>query len=144
MHLGWYTKLLLCIVCFVCGSTVLTVVFIPRYSPLKLLEVAELLGFVKVGMSASKYVPQLIYNQKRRSTKGWAINSTILDIGGGVLSLLQLVVDGVASHDIGSVMGNTSKIALALVTMVFDLFFLVQHFVLFRDNQPEVISLSDW
>lgn len=143
-YLSSSSKMLIWIVCFVCGLAVSGIILFPGRTPLKLLDLAELLGFVKVFMSTCKYVPQLLYNQRRRSTKGWAINSTILDITGGMLSLSQLIVDGLANNDIASVFGNTSKLGLALVSMVFDVLFLVQHFVLFRDRQPEVISLDKW
>lgn len=144
LHVSPYTKALLLIVCTSCSLAVGCVIFFPARTPIRLLDVAELLGFVKVCMSTSKYIPQLIYNQQRKSTKGWAINSTILDITGGSLSLAQLFMDGYINNNIGSVLGNTSKLALALVSMIFDILFLIQHFVLFPERQPDVISLNDF
>lgn len=144
LHVSPYTKVLLFMVISGCGLVVAGVIFLPSRVPFHLLDVAELLGFIKVCMSTSKYIPQLIYNQQRKSTKGWAINSTILDILGGALSLSQLFLDAIVNQDIGSVLGNTSKLALALVSMIFDILFLIQHFVLFPDRQPDVISLVDF
>lgn len=143
-HLSPYSKMLLFVVCTTCGLAVSSVILFPSKAPIKLLDVAELLGFVKVCMSTSKHIPQLIYNQQRKSTKGWAINSTILDITGGLLSLSQLFMDAYINNDIESVLGNTSKLSLALVSMIFDILFLIQHFILFPERQPSVISLDDF
>lgn len=144
LHLSFYTKVLLIVILAGCGIAVFGVILLPAKLPLTLLDISELLGFVKVCMSTSKYIPQLIYNQQRKSTKGWAINATILDITGGLLSLSQLFADGYANNDIASVLGNFSKLSLALVSMIFDVLFLIQHFILFPNSQPEVISLNDW
>lgn len=143
-HLSAYTQIILYFVCFTCFLTVGSVLVMRDHSPIKLLDVAEMLGFVKVCMSTYKYIPQLIYNHRRRSTKGWAINSMLLDIIGSVSSLAQLFLDGYLNNDIGSVWANTSKLCLALVTMIFDMLFLFQHYVLFPSRQPEVISLADF
>lgn len=37
-----------------------------------------------------KYVPQVLLNIRRRSTKGWTIWNVILDLTGGLLSVLQV------------------------------------------------------
>ena len=37
-----------------------------------------------------KYVPQVMLNVRRRSTKGWTIWNVILDLTGGLLSVVQV------------------------------------------------------
>lgn len=143
-HLSRYTQALLWAVILVCSLMAGSLIFLREKAPLKLLDLAETLGFIKVCMSTSKYIPQLIYNQRRRSTKGWAMNSMALDIVGGLSSMSQLFLDGYLNGDIGAVWGNTSKLALAMVTMLFDMMFMFQHYVLFPSQTPEVISLSDF
>lgn len=143
-HVSKYSKILLSVVIMFCLAIVGSVLLQGKDSRFKLLDVAEILGYVKVCMSTSKYIPQLIYNHRRRSTKGWAMNSMILDIIGGLSSLAQLFLDGYVNHDIGSVWGNTAKLSLAVVTMTFDMLFLFQHYVLFADSKPEVISLHNF
>lgn len=143
-HLSVYTRVLLYSVIAFCSAMVLGAVLIPTSMPLQLLDVAEILGTVKVCMSISKYIPQLIHNHRRKSTKGWAMNAMALDIIGGLSSLGQLFLDGYINHDVGAVWGNTSKLALAIVTMSFDMMFMFQHYVLFPKYQPEVISLDDF
>lgn len=51
------------------------------------------LQYVKLAISVIKYVPQTWLNRKRRATTGWAIENTLLDGAGGVLSLAQIVLD---------------------------------------------------
>lgn len=51
------------------------------------------LQYVKLAISVVKYVPQAWLNHTRRATVGWAIENTLLDCAGGVLSLAQLVLD---------------------------------------------------
>lgn len=139
------TRGLLYLVGILCTITIGNVLLLKDRASFKLLDIAELLGYIKVFMSVSKYIPQLIYNHQRKSTKGWAINSTILDIFGGVSSLGQLFLDGYLNNDLSSIWGNTSKLMLALVTIAFDIFFLLQHYVIFpKYYKPQVISLSDF
>lgn len=143
--------LIIAIICF-CGWTIGNVLFLGEHSSYTLLEVAQLLGYLKVFMSLTKYIPQLIHNHRRKSTKGWAINSTILDVVGGVSSLSQLYLDAyLGNPDTGKLMiwkgvwdGNRSKMLLSLVTMIFDFFFLFQHYVLFANKKRNVISLDDF
>ncbi len=37
-----------------------------------------------------KYVPQVVLNIRRRSTQGWTIWNVILDLAGGLLSVVQV------------------------------------------------------
>uniref|UniRef100_A0A060SZW5 ARAD1C07480p n=1 Tax=Blastobotrys adeninivorans TaxID=409370 RepID=A0A060SZW5_BLAAD len=112
--------------------------------PYQLVDVAMGLGNVKVVMSTAKYIPQIAHNHQRRTTKGWSMSSVHLDIAGGVLSLLQLVLDGYMRHDIKGIFNNSVKLALSLVTMLFNCIFMFQHYVLYGapEQLPEVIALS--
>lgn len=62
---------------------------------------------------------------------GWSIVQQLLDFSGGVLSLLQLVIDSALQADWSGITGNPVKVGLANVSMAFDLVFMVQHFVLY-------------
>ncbi len=57
---------------------------------------------------------------RRRSCSGWNIWNVVLDFMGGVLSLLQLVGDAVDLDDFSSITGNTPKLGLSLISMIFD------------------------
>lgn len=143
-HISKYTQLLLAGVCSLCLIMCITVVCFPHSTTLHLLDVAEILAYVKVTMSTVKNIPQLLYNHKRRSTKGWAVNATILDFAGAVFSISQLVLDAYRSHHMENIFGNSSKLSLALVTIAFNIMFLVQHFILYPNSgYPDVIRLDE-
>ena len=46
---------------------------------------------------------QVLINRRAQSTAGWNIWTTLLDVTGGVLSIGQLVLDAVLTHDVGKV-----------------------------------------
>lgn len=45
---------------------------------------------MQVGTGILKYVPQVALNMRRRSTTGWTIWNVILDLVGGLLSVVQV------------------------------------------------------
>jgi len=80
-----------------------------------------------------KYVPQAWVNYKRKSTVGWSIIPILLDLSGGVLSLVQLVLDSSLQSDWSGITGNPVKFLLGNITIVSDMVFIFQHYVLYRD-----------
>lgn len=70
-------------------------------------------------------------NYKRKSTDGWSIIQILLDLAGGVLSILQLVIDSSLEADWSGVTGNPVKFGLGNVSIFFDLIFIVQHYILY-------------
>lgn len=95
------------------------------------LDFMYLLSGVKVLITISKYVPQVLLNYRRKSTEGWSPWNVTLDMSGGVLSLLQLIFDSVVLKDWNGVTGNLAKLGLSLVTIFFDVIFLAQHYILY-------------
>lgn len=87
--------------------------FPPANSQFQMYDVASVMGNVKVLMSVSKYIPQVLWNRRRKSTKGWSIDAIQLDIVGGVLSLGQLFLDGYIRGDMKGVFNNSVKLLLA-------------------------------
>jgi hypothetical protein len=75
---------------------------------------------IKVLITFTTYVPQVMMNWQRQSTSGWSIWNVTLDVTGGTLSLLQLVFDSYALNDWSGVTGNLAKLGLASVTILFD------------------------
>lgn len=85
------------------------------------------LGYGKLVISFVKYSPAVYWNYKRQSTKGWSIFNIVLDLVGGSFSL--------ASGSISVQNGlNVTKLFLAILTVVYDLIFVFQHYVLYRGN----------
>lgn len=91
------------------------------------------LSYVKLIVTIVKYVPQAWVNYKRKSTAGWSIVQILLDLMGGVLSLIQLVLDSSFQNDWSGVTGNPVKFLLSNVSIAFDVVFMVQHYLLYRD-----------
>jgi len=58
----------------------------------------------------------------------------LLDLNGGVLSLVQLVLDASLQSDWSGITGNPVKLLLGNVTIFFDLIFIVQHYILYSET----------
>jgi LCT (Lysosomal Cystine Transporter) family transporter len=95
------------------------------------------LGFVKVFISCIKYAPQAYLNYRRKATTGWSIGNVLLDFTGGILSILQMVVDalrivpGTSTTVDASDFANVPKMLLGLESILFDVVFMVQHYLLY-------------
>lgn len=95
------------------------------------------ISYVKLVITVVKYVPQAWVNYKRKSTRGWSIAQILLDFTGGVLSLVQLFIDSAFQNDWSGITGNPIKFLLSNVTIFFDLIFMVQHYILYRNAENE-------
>jgi cystinosin len=73
----------------------------------------------------------VVANRRNRSTEGWSIWQILLDFTGGVLSIAQLVLDSALQGDWSGITGNPVKLALGNVSMVYDVIFMTQHYVLY-------------
>lgn len=64
-----------------------------------------------------------------------------LDLAGGVLSIIQLVIDSASGGDWSGILGNPAKFALGNVTIFFDVLSIYQHYFLYRgavdDGSPD-------
>lgn len=59
---------------------------------------------------------------------------------GGVLSLSQLGIDSYIQHDWSGLTGNPVKLALGNIAIVFDIVFMLQHFVLYHGKEPKDLT----
>ena len=89
------------------------------------------LTYVKLIFTIFKCVPQVWSNHQRKSTAGWSITQVYLDIAGGLLSLMQLVIDSSVQADWSGLAGNPVKFGLAMISLFFDVAFMAQHYVLY-------------
>ncbi|RYG51179.1 hypothetical protein EON67_03905 [archaeon] len=90
------------------------------------------LSYIKLVITLTKYTPQAVLNWRRKSTEGWNIYNVLLDFTGGALSVLQLLLDCGVKHDWSYFETGSVKFGLGLISMVFDVIFMVQHFFLYR------------
>ncbi|GJJ77784.1 cystinosin [Entomortierella parvispora] len=100
------------------------------------------LSYIKLGISFLKYCPQLYLNFTAKSTVGWSIHNILLDFTGGVLSIGQLVLDSSLSGDWSGISGDPVKFGLGFLSIAFDLIFMTQHFVLYRNREDFYAPLS--
>jgi cystinosin len=123
--------------------TYLTIVAIWKKSTW--LDFLYFLSYIKIFVSLIKYLPQVILNMKRKSTVGWSIWNILLDFTGGILSVLQLVLDCASMGDWTGITGNVAKFVLGNVSIFFDVIFMLQHYVLYHENsrQQSVSSTSE-
>lgn len=101
-------------------------------------------------------------NYRRKSTVGWSIGCIFLDIIGGIFSILQMLLNAY-NHgnerfyfcyitdnysnvrfpdDWISIFGDPTKFCLGLFSICFDIFFIIQHYVLYRYVNKDYIRLS--
>lgn len=57
------------------------------------LDFLNVCGYVKLAITLIKYVPQAVMNYRRKSTVGWSIGNILLDFTGGILSMLQMILN---------------------------------------------------
>lgn len=98
-----------------------------------------LLSTVKVLITVLKFYPQVISNYNRKSTQGWNIYGTWLDLIGSVLSILQLVLDCRDQNDWNGIEGNFVKVALGLISGSYDVVFCVQHYLLYPGTGDDAV-----
>jgi cystinosin len=91
-------------------------------------------SYVKLAITIIKYCPQAWMNYKRKSTEGWSIGNILLDFTGGVLSVLQMFLLSINYNDWSSIFGSPTKFGLGFFSILFDILFIIQHYVLYRTN----------
>jgi len=103
---------------------------------LQWLDFLQYCSYVKLGITLIKYMPQAYMNYRRKSTVGWSIGNIILDFTGGSLSIVQMVLISYNNDDWSSIFGDPTKFGLGFFSVVFDIFFMLQHYIFYRGNLP--------
>ncbi|KAK6038205.1 putative cystinosin [Cooperia oncophora] len=102
------------------------------FNLINVLQFVMCFSYIKMAVTLSKYFPQTFFNFKRKSTVGWSIGNVLLDFTGGSLDILQMVLQCVNVDDWVAFYGNPVKFGLGLVSIFFDIIFMIQHYVLYR------------
>ncbi|KAL3629132.1 hypothetical protein CASFOL_026354 [Castilleja foliolosa] len=130
-----FTKIYTAInVIFVLAATVCTCIAIPSRSWFWLLSC---FNTIQVVMTVIKYIPQVVFNFKRKSTSGFSIGMVLLDLLGGISNNIQMLMQSLDQKSWENFYGNLGKSLLATVTIVFDLIFMVQHYALYPHKKAE-------
>lgn len=94
-------------------------------------------------MTTVKYIPQAVMNFRRKSTIGFSIGNILLDLLGGVASYGQMAVQSIDQNSWVNFYGNIGKTLLSLVSIFFDLLFILQHYVLYPAKKTATSPDSD-
>lgn len=92
------------------------------------------ISYVKISVTMVKYIPQVLLNYSRKSTIGWSITACTLDLIGSTMSMLQLFLDCNDTNDWSGLVGDIVKFLLGLLSLGFDIIFMVQHYILYPQH----------
>ncbi|KHJ93907.1 cystinosin domain protein [Oesophagostomum dentatum] len=98
---------------------------------MNMLQFVTSLSYIKMAVTLFKYIPQALLNFRRKSTTGWSIGNVLLDFTGGCLDILQMCLQCWNVADWTAFYGNPVKFGLGLVSIFFDILFMIQHYVLY-------------
>ncbi|CAG2165995.1 unnamed protein product [Oppiella nova] len=114
------------------SASVILAILVPTTHWFNWLTFLYYFSYVKLTITIIKYIPQAWFNYKRQSTIGWSIGNILLDFTGGSLSLLQMFLLAHNYDDWLQIFKNFTKFGLGMVSILFDVLFIVQHYVLYR------------
>ncbi|KAG5668373.1 hypothetical protein PVAND_016314 [Polypedilum vanderplanki] len=117
--------------------TALVIIILCSIGNLHWLDFLYTCSYIKLAVTLTKYVPQAFLNYKRKSTVGWSIENILLDFTGGILSMLQMIFNSYNYNDWASIFGDPTKFGLGLFSVLFDIVFIVQHYVLYKDARHQ-------
>ncbi|XP_016091284.1 cystinosin-like isoform X1 [Sinocyclocheilus grahami] len=100
-------------------------------------------SYIKLGVTLVKYIPQAYMNYRRQSTAGWSIGNVLLDFTGGSFSLLQMFLQAYNNDKWKFIFGDPTKFGLGVLSIFFDVVFIVQHYCLYRNREPMYHDLDD-
>ena len=132
------------IILFGCVASILVGIFLSSAWLISWLQTVFILGYIKTFIGLVKYAPQALLNYRRKSTEGFAVGMMIFDLIGGAASLLQMAFLAINNDDVGSVFGNPGKFGTGVVTVVFEIVFLLQEYVLYPKRKFEGINVAEY
>lgn len=110
------------------SAAVCVFVAIQRHSWFWLISV---FNTIQVVMTVIKYIPQAFMNFRIKSTDGFSIGNILLDLLGGLTNYGQMAVQSIDQKSWVNFYGNIGKTLLSLVSIFFDIVFIIQHYILY-------------
>ncbi|PIN17820.1 putative membrane protein [Handroanthus impetiginosus] len=120
-------------------AAVCVFIALPRHSWLWLISC---FNTIQVVMTIIKYIPQAFFNFRRKSTVGFSIGNILLDFFGGVMNYSQMAVQSIDQNSWVNFYGNIGKTMISLVSIFFDILFIIQHYVLYPSKRATMPSVS--
>eukprot|EP00756_Hemistasia_phaeocysticola_P004880 Hpha_TRINITY_DN13057_c0_g1::TRINITY_DN13057_c0_g1_i1::g.69201::m.69201/K12386/CTNS; cystinosin len=143
LHWGTVLVIILCLIPFVVWAICIGYDVNDRGHPFNWVDWFLGLSWLKLGISIYKYLPQVRLNWLRKSTTGWNIWNVLLDFTGGSMSVAQQIMDCQTQHNWDGIAGDPVKFGLGCCSMVFDVVFMFQHYVLYADNNRRIQEAED-
>ena len=103
-------------------------------SKISLMEYLTSFSYIKLAVTLIKYIPQAYMNYKRKSTDGWSIGSVHSDL---------YFFLSYNNNEWSGIFGNFPKFGLALVSIIFDVLFLFQHYLFYRQGKMKTSPTTD-
>lgn len=100
-------------------------------------------SYIKLGVTLIKYIPQAYMNYCRQSTEGWSIGNVLLDFTGGSFSLIQMFLQAYNNNKWKFIFGDPTKFGLGVLSIFFDVVFIIQHYCLYRNRESLYHDLDD-
>ena len=135
---GFRVSFTACIMTFLLCFSCLIAIFLATISVITWLNCLYVMSYVKFCVSLIKFIPQAWINYKTKSTVGFNIIGIWLDILGGILSILQMLTLAFNFKDWTSIIGNFAKFLLGFVSIAYNLFFIIQHYVLYGPKSGSI------
>ncbi|XP_064424660.1 cystinosin isoform X1 [Latimeria chalumnae] len=110
----------------------LSMLFVRVAGKITWLQYLYYFSYIKLGVTLTKYIPQVYMNYRRKSTVGWSIGNVLLDFTGGSFSLLQMFLQSYNNDEWMLIFGDPTKFGLGLFSIMFDVIFIAQHYCLYR------------
>ncbi|KAF5306124.1 hypothetical protein FQR65_LT07400 [Abscondita terminalis] len=102
------------------------------------LDFLNFCSYVCLATNLVRVIPQVYLNYLQKASIGFNINTVLLDIVGGIFSILQMILDAYNYNDWISFFGNFSKFGLGLSSLIFDSIIIFQYAVLYKHSSYEL------
>jgi len=129
-RVSWTCRVILCVFGLISLIGLIVVVL----HKITWLSYLYIFSYMKLCVTLIKYVPQAMMNFRRKSTEGWSIGNVLLDFTGGTFSIFQMFILAFNTSDWPSIFGNPTKFGLGVFSIMFDILFMIQHYILYRHN----------
>jgi len=119
-------------VLFLTITTILT-----AFEKMNLLLLIYFYSYIQIVVSCIRYIPQILLNYRRKSTDGWSIGYVLFNFIGGILSIIQMFFLAFNYDDWSSLLGSITKLALGILTIGFNVVFIIQHYILYKNTSKQ-------
>ncbi|XP_072019471.1 cystinosin homolog isoform X1 [Amphiura filiformis] len=130
-HVSIIAKVLLVIIKFAIALFFI-IMLASQFKAISFVTFIDIMGYLKLLLSFSKYIPQVHMNYERKSTEGWSIAVVILDLLCGALTVSGMFIVAFNYGHWISFIHSPTRLGIALFSIIFSTIFIIQHYVIYR------------